>query len=368
MLPLQPSFREARVLAHGQIITQGPWPRHIIESPCEPFPALGSRFQMSPEGTLEVVETAVRAWNEGRGPWARCPLEKRIQALEKLQKGVTQLQEELASFLMWEIAKPLPEARQEISRSLDYLTASLEAARQLENQGGRTQTFANFVSQEQRVPLGVALCAGPFNYPFNETWALLIPLLLMGNVVIVKLPRFGCLLWDLLLELFADCFPPGTVQIVSGAGPDILLPALQTGKIQVLAFIGSSAIANQLKKAHPFPLRLKSILGLEAKNAALVLQDAPWETSIQECLKGAFAFNGQRCTALKHLFVHPEIAETWIPEFTKRADRLVCDLPWVPGVQITPLVEPRQPAFLQQLLQNTLRQGGSLASDRKSVV
>jgi len=59
------------------------------------------------------------------------------------------------------------------------------------------------------LPTGIMLCLGPFNYPFNETYATLIPALLAGNIVIMKIPNLGGLAHMLTMEVYRDCFPRG---------------------------------------------------------------------------------------------------------------------------------------------------------------
>ncbi|MFX4944935.1 aldehyde dehydrogenase family protein, partial [Acinetobacter baumannii] len=78
---------------------------------------------------------------------------------------------------------------------------------------------------------------------------------------------------------------------------------LESGKVNVLTLIGSSRVADHLKKMHPKVHRLRAILGLDAKNAAIVRPDANVELAVKECLLGSLSFNGQRCTALKMLIV-----------------------------------------------------------------
>jgi glyceraldehyde-3-phosphate dehydrogenase (NADP+) len=58
----------------------------------------------------------------------------------------------------------------------------------------------------RRSPLGVVLCLGPYNYPLNETFTLLIPALIMGNPVIFKPAKHGVLLLSPLLEAFRVVF------------------------------------------------------------------------------------------------------------------------------------------------------------------
>ncbi len=63
------------------------------------------------------------------------------------------------------------------------------ALKDSENKDSTFHTDGGVVAQIRRAPIGVVLCCGPFNYPFNETYTTLIPALIMGNSVIMKLPR-----------------------------------------------------------------------------------------------------------------------------------------------------------------------------------
>jgi glyceraldehyde-3-phosphate dehydrogenase (NADP+) len=143
---------------------------------------------------------------------------------------------------------------------------------------------------------------GPFNYPLNETFTILIPALIMVNPVVLKPPKLGVLLFHPLLEVFRDCFPPGVINTIYGHGREIATPLMRTGKIDVLAFIGTSKPADELKKAHPKPHRLRSVLGLEAKNPAIILPGADLDLAAVECFLGSLSFNGQRCSAIKIIF------------------------------------------------------------------
>lgn len=92
---------------------------------------------------------------------------------------------------------------------------------------------------------------------------------------------------------------------------------MASGQIDVLAFIGSAGVANTLEKQHPAAHRLRCILGLGAKNPAIVLPDADLDLVIPEAVTGALSFNGQRCTALKMFFVHRQIADEFLERFSQ---------------------------------------------------
>ena len=164
----------------------------------------------------------------------------------------------------------------------------------------------------------MVLCLGPYNYPLNETFCLLIPAIIMGNTAVFKPAKQGVLLIAPLIEAFKESFPKGVVNILFGRGRAIAGPIMKTGKVDVLALIGHSSSANALQNQHPKSNRLRLVLGLEAKNPAIVLPDANMELAINECIAGALSFNGQRCTALKVIYVHKDIVKDFCEKFSKK--------------------------------------------------
>lgn len=208
---------------------------------------------------------------------------------------------------------------------------------------------------------------GPFNYPLNETFTTLIPALIMGNTIIFKPPKLGVLLHSPLLKAFRDAFPKGVVNIVYGDGQQVIAPLMESGKINVLAFIGSSRVADILKKQHPFPHLLKSVLGLEAKNPAIILHDADIDLTVKECITGSLSFNGQRCTALKILFVHEKVYDAFVSKFSKAVDELVLGLPWDEKADLTPLPENDKPLWLAGLVDDAVQKGAVICNNNGGV-
>ena len=202
---------------------------------------------------------------------------------------------------------------------------------------------------------------GPYNYPLNETFTTLIPALIMGNTVIFKPPKLGVLLHLPLLEAFRDSFPrSGQYSLRRRGNGNHSLDAVRP--IDVLAFIGTSPVADLLKKHHPKPHRLRCVLGLEAKNPAIILPDADLDLAVRECLSGSLSFNGQRCTAIKIIFVHADIAPAFIEKFAAAVDQLKVGMPWEEGVKITPLPEAYKPAYLKSLVEDAQAKGARVVN------
>jgi glyceraldehyde-3-phosphate dehydrogenase (NADP+) len=135
---------------------------------------------------------------------------------------------------------------------------------------------------------------------------------------------------------------------------------MSSGLVDVLAFIGSSKTAEILKTHHPKPLRLRSILGLEAKNPAIVLPDADMQLAIRECLNGSLTFNGQRCTAIKIIFVHKKIVKMFLKKFKEDLKNLRIGMPWDENVVITPLPVPGKVEYLSELINDSIENGAKV--------
>jgi glyceraldehyde-3-phosphate dehydrogenase (NADP+) len=102
------------------------------------------------------------------------------------------------------------------------------------------------------------------------------------------------------------------------------------------------------------------IMGLEAKNPAVVFADADLEQAVNECLDGALRFNGQRCTALKILFVHSSLVDAFLRRLVERVDRLKWGLPWEDNVFLTPLPDQERIACLPELVDDALLHGARI--------
>ena len=329
---------------------------------------LGSVPDLSPSVALEVLDDSVKAYANGRGIWPTMPVEKRIQSVKNFAECLLAKRDEIVKLLMWETGKSLREAESEFERAADYIRDTLTAFKELDRASSRFIIEKGIIGQIRRAPLGVVLCMGPYNFPLYETFTTLIPALIMGNTILMKPPRFGILIFLPILEAFRDCFPAGVVNTIYGNGEEILPPLMASGKIDVLGFIGTHKVADALRAVHPRPHRLRCVLGLDAKNPAIVLPDADLEQTVAECIQGSLTFNGQRCTALKIFFVHRSIVDSFLKRMSEGIEKLKCGMPWDKGVSITPLPEPEKPDYLKGLVQDAELYGAKVCNKGGGVI
>jgi glyceraldehyde-3-phosphate dehydrogenase (NADP+) len=193
---------------------------------------IGRQARMTSAESLEALDAAVASWNHGKGEWATAAMkvcscwcskflmftdksfldQTRLAAMNKFVEILKTKRDTIVKVLMWEICKVKADAEKEFDRTIDYIVATIKAAKELRNSESTFQSDGGIIAQIRRSPLGVMLnlgmtmlestthlefslrsFPGPFNYPFNETYTTLIPAILMGNSVVMKLPNVGCL-------------------------------------------------------------------------------------------------------------------------------------------------------------------------------
>ncbi len=324
---------------------------------------IGNTPEMSAEFALKALDSAHKAFNHGQGSWPTMKVYERINCMENFVDRMILKRDEIVKLLMWEIGKNLNDSIKEFDRTVEYIKDTIEEYKIIDRNGATFQNKSGVRALIRRGPLGVVLCLGPYNYPLNETFALLIPAIIMGNTTIFKPAKHGVLLIAPLLEAFKESFPPGVVNIVFGRGREIASPIMKTGKIDVLALIGHSSSAISLQDLHPQKSRLRLVLGLEAKNPGIVLKDADIDLTVKECISGTLSFNGQRCTALKILYVHEDIKDEFLGKFTKAVDELKLGLPWE-NTLLTPLPEPGKPKYISDLIDDAVSKGAKILNNR----
>lgn len=364
-------------------------------------PVIGHMPQMTSAQTLAVLQDAEAAWNGGSGVWPQMSLRERLEAMETLLQDLeTNHREHMVQVLMWEIGKNRNDAESEFDRTIAFGRQVMDVVRGVSSSssssnnndsvaltaendefGGSWQHVGSTMAFVRRAAVGIVLCLGPMNYPLNETYATLIPALLMGNVVLMKIPTVGGLVHLITMEAFQKALPPGAMNFVSGRGRDTMPTLMKTGKIDALAFIGGSSAADDLIRQHPHPHRLKVFLQLEAKNMGIFLPDMFQSASqdelnnaLDQAVLGALSFNGQRCTALKLFFIPKGYGKTFSDRIAERIEALKVGLPWqtvgdgsaadskAAFSHVTPLPNKKRTDLMRRLIDDAVFKGANIVN------
>ncbi|MRR38151.1 aldehyde dehydrogenase family protein, partial [bacterium] len=167
---VEASGYERLYLVDGQLRTwEGPTaeissPLCQLENGALRRPVIG-RVPLMDEATSQAaLESAVRAWDNGRGRWPTLNVAARIEAVDAFVTRMVAVREEVVKLLMWEIGKSLEDSRKEFDRTVEYIRGTVEALKEIDRSGSRFSLADNVIAQVRRAPLGVVLSMGPFNY------------------------------------------------------------------------------------------------------------------------------------------------------------------------------------------------------------
>lgn len=362
-----PQPQECLLLIDGKVVKSSEKPEDVQtpivtqEKPDEHI-TIG-KFEMASEKlAMQALEAAERAYGYGRGSWAKMSLADRCSYMEQFADDLEKKTEELADLLMWEIGKNVKDAHSEVERTVAYIHTAIKEAKALAEGESQWQEQKGILCQIRHLPIGVVLASSPFNYPLNEAYTTFIPALLMGNSVIVRAPRNGATPHFPTLELFAKHFPAGTIQFLTGSGREVMGALMGTGRVDAVAFIGTASSAKGMLQGASNPQRLRVMYEGEAKDAAILLPDADLDVAVESCASGMTSFNGQRCTAIKMIWVHESQAEEFIKRLSEKIDSLTLGMPWDESVKITPLCEDSKPAYVKELIEDALNHGAHIVN------
>jgi aldehyde dehydrogenase (NAD+) len=173
-----------------------------------------------------------------------------------------------------------------------------------------------------RQPIGIAGIITPWNFPMAIPCWKIMPALVTGNVVIFKPASDTPHCATLLVELMAEAgFPPGVVNLITGAGAEVGDAIVENPDIGVISFTGSSTTGRAI--AVKAGQRLKRLsLELGGKNGVVVLADADLDLATDGILWSAFGTSGQRCTACSRVIVERTVAEPLLERLEARAKKL----------------------------------------------
>jgi glyceraldehyde-3-phosphate dehydrogenase (NADP+) len=316
--------------------------------------------------TKDEVDHIIATAKENVECWEITPIKERSDVLKRAAELIYKWSEYLGHLLMQENGKKLSSAISEIERTAIIFNATAESRDQLLGEtlvGDVLEADSREkISMTYRVPLGVILCIGPFNYPFNLTGSKIAPALLAGNSVVMKPPTEGSITashFGVILEKAG--LPPGVFNIITGRGSDIGDYLSSHPDINMISFTGSSSTGQRIaEKAGMKPL----LLELGGKDAAIVLDDADLETTVRAVVSGAFSYNGQRCTAVKRVLPMPSIADELVERVTKEAQRLMIGNP-AENKDIGPIISSKQCDYIQELIDDALEKGAKLKCGNK---
>lgn len=299
-------------------------------------PAHAQPYAQVADGDAADVAAAVAAAEAAAPAWAALRPSDRARHLERLADALEAQLDAFAHAEAIDAGKPLALARDvEIPRAIANLRFFAHAATQFASESHHGEAGLNYTL---RLPLGVVGCISPWNLPlYLFTWKI-APALAAGNTVVAKPSEITPATATLLCQLALDVgLPPGVLNLVHGAGPNVGEALVSHPRIKAISFTGSTAVGRRIAGIAG-PLLKKVSLELGGKNATLVFADSDWRAQLDTLVRSAFQNSGQICLCGSRLLVERGIYGEFRDALVERASALRPGAPLDPDAQLGPMV------------------------------
>src|SRR5439155_19659000 len=180
----------------------------------------------------------------------------------------------------------------------------------------------------------------PWNFPISIPTGGIVMALAAGNTVVFKPSEYTPLVGDAIKRLFASAgFPEGVLEVVQGNGSTGA--ALVDSAVDKIFFTGSVRTGKKIAESAAKRL-LPVVLELGGKDPMIVLEDAPFERTVNGAVWGAFMNCGQVCASVERLYVTEPIAERFISAVVDEVKRLRVGPPSGCRTDVGPLTNENQ--------------------------
>ncbi|MCR9112625.1 MAG: bifunctional proline dehydrogenase/L-glutamate gamma-semialdehyde dehydrogenase PutA, partial [Rhodobacteraceae bacterium] len=308
-----------------------PQPPEPVTNPADPADIPGSVSWASPAD----IETALAA----AAPW-EAPAEERATVLNRVADLYEENFAELFAVIAREAGKSLPDAVAELREAVDFLR----------------YYAANAPSE---APVGTFTCISPWNFPLAIFTGQISAALAAGNAVLSKPAEQTPLISHMAVGLMHEAgVPAHALQLLPGAG-DVGAALTSDARVDGVAFTGSTETALKIRAAMAGNLAPGAPLIAETggMNAMIVDSTALPEQSVQAIVESAFQSAGQRCSALRCLYVQEDIAESFTEMLTGAMDALSVGAPWHLSTDVGPVIDEEARAGIAAHVQAARAEG-----------
>ncbi|HKQ40559.1 MAG TPA: aldehyde dehydrogenase family protein, partial [Verrucomicrobiae bacterium] len=301
-------------------------------------PGNGELVAKVQESNREDVQDAVKAARAAfdSGPWRKTSALDRGKFLFKVAEAIRADSSRLAPLEVQNCGKPLAEAEFDIADSANCFEFFGGLATKIH--GETMQVPANSLSFVVREPIGVCGQIIPWNYPLLMAAWKLAPALAAGNVCILKPSEMTPLTALELAEIFRRIeLPAGVVNIITGPGAGVGEEIASNPRIDKVAFTGGTVTGRKVMLGAASNIK-KISLELGGKNPNIVFADADLDAAVDGALFGAFANQGEVCSAGSRLLVEKSIHKPLVEGMLKKVPNIKLGHGLQPNVKMGPLI------------------------------
>jgi acyl-CoA reductase-like NAD-dependent aldehyde dehydrogenase len=311
----------------------------------------------------EDIKKAIQAAEKAAPIMATLPLHKRADILEAVCQLLEERQEEAATIIAKEAAKPIATAREEVIRTRQTYKFAAEEAKRIHGEMipmGAVPNGDGRIAYTVREPIGVVGAITPFNFPMNLVAHKVGPAIAAGNTIVLKPARQTPLSALFIAELFEEAgLPKGALNVVTGSGAMIGTAIVQDPRVQMVTFTGSPEVGKSIRDQAGLK---KVTLELGSNSAVIIDKDITIQQVIPRCVTGAFSYQGQVCISLQRIYVHEEIYDTFVQAFVEETKTKKIGNPLDETVHLSALISKSDVERSLQWIEEAKMQGAKVVT------
>lgn len=318
-------------------------------------PATEETLGYVPQGAPADVDAAVRAARAAFETWANTPLEERIAAVRKIQLGLEERLDEIATLISMEVGTPIKMAQRiQAGLAVADVGSFIDAVQQLSFE----ESIGN--STICREPKGVVACITPWNYPLHQIVCKVAPALLAGCTVVLKPSEVAPFNAFVLAEVVADAgLPAGVFNLVTGYGGTVGEALAAHPEVDMVSFTGSTTAGKRVATLAAQSVK-RVALELGGKSASIVLADADPIKAVKGTVNSCLLNSGQTCNALTRLLVPQERYHEIAQLVLEVVRSFTVGDPLDPETKLGPLVSELQRERVRKLISSGIDEGAEL--------
>ena len=329
-------------------------------------PSTGEVIAEVPCCTREEVEAAVASAKAAYPGWSSTPVIKRVQILYRLRELLMEHMDELTHLVALENGKAWEEARGDVLKAKEATEQAISAPSLMMGES-LMDASGGYDTVLYREPLGVFAGIVPFNFPAMIPMGWMTPMCIAcGNTIVLKAATFTPQTCMRIAELYKEAgLPDGVINIVtcSRGEAEILLTHPD---VKGITFVGSTSVGMHIySTAAGCGKRVQALC--EAKNHALVLNDAPVTRVAAGIINSAFGCAGERCMALPVVVAQEGIADKLVEEIVRQAGQIKVGPAYDRSTKLGPVINRAHMQSVLDWIEKGLGEGASLALDGRGV-
>ena len=329
-------------------------------------PSTGEVIAKVPCCTEEEVEYAIACAKQAYPGWSSTPVIKRVQILYKLRDLLVEHMDELTYLVAYENGKAWEEAKGDVLKAKEATEQAISAPSLMMGES-LMDASAGYDTVLYREPLGVFAGIVPFNFPAMIPMGWMTPMCIAcGNTIVLKAATFTPQSCMRIAELYKEAgLPDGVINIVTCSRTEAEI-FLNHPDVKGITFVGSTSVGKHIyATAAASGKRVQALC--EAKNHALVLEDAPVERTAAGIINAAFGCAGERCMALPVVVAQEGIADRLVERLVSLASQLKVGCAYDKTSQMGPVVTQKHKDSILGWIETGLKEGAKLVLDGRGI-